>query len=113
MLSKPNFRYFCDAFDALRNRPEVTYLDLLPNGGFVAVKPRTVPVCEDVPDDESPYVPSPVEHKREPLDVSDAFGTSGLNLTAATASNPTEAADVDLSVMAHEETLVSDLPHSH
>ncbi|KAH7712231.1 e3 SUMO-protein ligase PIAS1-like protein [Aphelenchoides avenae] len=32
-------QYFCGAIDALRKRPEVAYLDLLPNGDYAAVEP--------------------------------------------------------------------------
>lgn len=103
-------QYFSDAIDALQSRPEVTDLDLLPNGGYAAVEPRTVPVCEDVVlDDGSPYVDVPTETKSEPLDVNDARETPDRHLTAATPSNPADPVDVNLNVFDNEEPLQSQI----
>ncbi|KAH7712228.1 e3 SUMO-protein ligase PIAS1-like protein [Aphelenchoides avenae] len=97
-------QYFCEAIDALRNRREVADLDLLPSGGYAAVEPRTVPECQDVPDDGSPYVPAPVEPKHEPLDAST---TSDGDANAANASGPAVPIVVDLTLVDDEEPLQS------
>lgn len=59
-------------------------------------------------DDGSPYVPAPVEPKREPLDASDPSETRECDVTSVNTSSPAEAVDV-IVIDDDEEPVVSDL----
>lgn len=58
-------------------------------------------------DDGSPYIPEPVESKREPLGSSNASATSDRDRTVVTVSSSPEAVVADVVVIDDEELMVS------
>lgn len=106
-ILKGNSRYFCAALEALSNRREVTDVDLLPNGDYVAVEP---PACEDVPDDGSPYVPELAKPKSEHVDASNGPAAPEHGVMAPNGTVSTDLVGVDFVVIDDEEPMVSDFP---
>lgn len=109
LLSKRIFRYFSEALEALGSRPDITDIDLLPSGDYAAVESRSTPVFEEVPDDGSPYVPEPVEPKREPVDASDEPSGSAGGVAASGTTSAEPVVVVVVVTADDEEPMVSAL----